>query len=124
MILNREGHLAGGLSAPWVLVAFFLFIFDSIPFFHQGNALIGAIAISLAGIFGGVLPDILEPPTDPWHRGPFHYIGGVLCVISILVILINPSTLKTHFSTFLSWVILSLIAGYASHIILDILPIE
>ena len=125
---NRETHLTGGLLAAWVpVVVYFLVCNERPPFLQEGGDfgwIFAILLISLLGMVGGVLPDMLEPPTDPRHRGPFHYLGGGLCVVFMGVILIVDTSILETFSDLASWAVISLIAGYASHIILDVLPVE
>ena len=78
------------------------------------------LLISLLGMVGGSNVSGRIPPTNPRHRGPFHYLGGGLCVAFMGIILIVDTSILETLSNLASWAVISLIAGYASHIVLDI----
>lgn len=76
-----------------------------------GKTLLGAIGGSIAGL----LPDILEPATSPFHRQFFHSltVAGLLTVTGGKIIVsetIDPE---------LKELLLTLIGTYGSHLVLD-----
>jgi len=77
------------------------------------------------GALGGVLPDSIEPPKSPKHRGFFHYVFGGLALIFYSLVLLG--TLKiigfyvaTYFSGLITFIVVALVSGYASHFFLDV----
>ena len=75
----------------------------------------GAILSLVGGAFLGLLPDILEPATNPDHRGFFHSTGLLL-----LIGYFNIKAYQNKDLTDIQKFILSLISGsYSSHLIAD-----
>jgi hypothetical protein len=99
--MNRDEHFIGALLfnfAYWIIAA--------------ENTIGGLLISSIFACIGGLLPDVLEPPTWPGHRGFFHYVVGPISVIPAIVF-INSSMLHFIGGSFCF--------GYFSHFILDIL---
>lgn len=73
------------------------------------------VVTSLGGMIGGMLPDYLDPPTNPNHRALAHSIlvGGGFNVAVFEWI----NSLDLHPT--LKWFLKGLILGYLSHLILD-----
>ena len=65
----------------------------------------------LFAALGGMMPDQLEPPTGPDHRGAWHYLGGLLSALPAYS-MINAGAV--------GFVIGSFCVGYFSHFVLDI----
>ena len=74
--------------------------------------MVSALAVS-AGILGGVLPDLLEPATNPNHRAFFHSLL-TLAGLALLVAAVRdwPEEFNAVFKSF--------VAGYFSHGLLDL----
>jgi inner membrane protein len=52
---------------------------------------VGLVLSIILGIFGAVLPDILEPPKSRWHRKIFHSkILLILIVFITLIVFVLP----------------------------------
>ena len=67
------------------------------------------------GLVGSILPDLLEPPRHPNHRGVFHSIVPTALGVTVLVATAFPSVGTGWAGTFLS----AGAAGYVSHILAD-----
>ena len=65
----------------------------------------------VTGAFCGILPDILEPPTSPFHRQSFHSLmaGAV----------ITGSTIFISKESVIGRILISGSIGYLSHLTLD-----
>lgn len=100
----------------------------------------------LAGCLGGKLPDIIEPPTSSWHRGPFHSVAALGLLSSSFPRLeaweqwcrenaehhrnvrmapnVDPFSQFLHFLAEAVWRILAgipagFVAAYISHLLMD-----
>lgn len=81
------------------------------------ESLAGIILAPIAGAIGGVVPDKLEPATDPNHRGFCHSItgGAVLCTgISKIPLQTDNRNLNL-----LNVCLRSSGVGYATHLLQD-----
>lgn len=83
--------------------------------FNWGKLLLFVFAGVGIGLVTGILPDRIEPATNPNHRGFFHsYFLSLLMFIGLLKTLdnnqLNPAIKVLTFSA---------IAGYCSHLALD-----
>lgn len=81
------------------------------------------LIVVAAGTFGGCMADILEPATNPWHRGAAHsvLIAGLVAQ-GIQAISDDdrcPEWLQQN--PRLRLFILSFLWGYASHLALDLM---
>ena len=85
----------------------------------EDNQLQGA-AVTAAGYFGGILPDIIEPAIHPHHRQFFHSLA-VLGGISVLLKTLYDWQPVTADQKFFRLLLLALCAGYFSHLFLDAL---
>ena len=74
--------------------------------FTAGGAFLGAV--------GGVLPDILEPATNPHHRNFFHSLTVVVAASYGLY-----KTNRSDFSTDVKAALTATGIGYLSHLALD-----
>jgi len=98
--MNRDEHIIGALLFNfiyWIIAA--------------ENTIGGLLISSIFACVGGLLPDVLEPPTWPGHRGVFHYFFGPISIIPTLFFL-N--------STLILFAIGAFCLGYFSHFVLDI----
>ncbi|MHA1222770.1 MAG: hypothetical protein ACTSP3_05850 [Candidatus Heimdallarchaeaceae archaeon] len=109
---NREDHIRTGLMIGGPTIFFLLFFSENI---------LSAILQGLLGlmflILGSILPDIIEPPTDRFHRATFHSyytlgITGVIGLISLVLIFVLGSNIITI-------IIIALSLGYFIHLVLD-----
>lgn len=74
-----------------------------------GDGLIGGTG----GALGSMIPDILDPPTNPNHRGRFHSIWNL--ILSAGIINGNPVSTNSKGNIFLK----SIAGGNALHILQD-----
>jgi len=124
--LNRFAHLLAGAVSPWVLIAAYSYSHSAWLILLAGSdLLVTGVFVTGIGAVGGILPDTVEPPKSPRHRGFFHYILGGLALIFYSLVLLG--TLKiisfdvaTYFSGPITFLFLALISGYASHFFLDV----
>jgi len=77
------------------------------------------------GAAGGVLPDRIEPPKRPKHRGFFHYIFGSLATIVYSLVLLGSLKIisfevAAYFVDLIKFLVLAVVSGYASHFLLDL----
>ncbi len=108
--MNRPQHLiVGSISA----VGVYFVVKDAL----QEQPTMGDTLLFMgAGAFVGILPDILEPATSPWHRGIFHS-SAMLCVMGYLAY--RYFWAKDLTNSDISVVISVLAAAYSSHLVLD-----
>lgn len=99
--MNRGEHILGALI--------FNFIYWMIPI-HNGIATL--LISSIFALCGGLVPDVLEPPTWRGHRGVWHYFVGPVIILPAIFFINSNSIL---------FVIGAFCVGYFSHSILDIL---
>lgn len=69
----------------------------------------------VGGIIGGLVPDRLEPPVDPNHRGTFHSVGSGVG-LAFGTSLLSKAT-SNH--KFISGFIHGLTVGYILHLVSD-----
>ncbi|UCF45076.1 MAG: metal-dependent hydrolase [Candidatus Bathyarchaeota archaeon] len=82
---------------------------------NEPLSLEGSILSLIGGAFFGLLPDILEPATNPNHRSFFHSMSLLLLIGSLNIKLFQNEKLTEEQKLFLS-----LISGsYCSHLIAD-----
>ena len=77
------------------------------------------------GAVGGILPDSIEPPKRPKHRGFFHYVFGSLASIFYFLILLGSLKMisfevAVYFVDLIRFLVLAVVSGYASHFFLDV----
>jgi len=99
--MNRDGHIFGALV--------FNFIYWIMAIDHT---IAGLLISCIFACCGGLIPDVLEPPTWPGHRGVMHYFVGPISILPA-IFLFNSNSILFAIGAF------SL--GYFSHFILDIL---
>ena len=125
---NRNVHVPVGIAAAYA-VKYYLHDKDS-PI-----SLAEFIGLGLGGYCGGRAPDIIDPPTSPNHRAIGHSIlaagGGTIAVAtkvkSIESYCKNQARMAYEQNDLLLqqlWLLASgfsvgIIAGYASHLLLD-----
>lgn len=73
---------------------------------------------ALIGTFGGRLPDLLEPATNPNHRKFFHSLL-VLGTIGNSIYEIYQWTPESNFEKFIRGILLTLLGTCGSHLLLD-----
>jgi len=124
--LNRFAHLVGGAVSPWVLIA--TYRYNHATWTHlltSLDLLVMAVFVTGMGAIGGILPDSVEPPESPRHRGFFHYVLGGLAFVFYAFVLIGSLKIisfdaATYFSGTITFLVLALASGYASHFFLDV----
>jgi hypothetical protein len=98
--MNKDGHLFGA------------FLFNLVYWIiATENSLAGLLASCILACCGGLLPDVLEPPTWPGHRGVFHYVVGPISILPA-IFLINSNLILFAGGAFCF--------GYFSHFVLDV----
>jgi membrane-bound metal-dependent hydrolase YbcI (DUF457 family) len=78
-------------------------------------SLLGAASSTVLGVAAGSLPDMIEPPTSPQHRGLFHSASVGLG----LTYLLKKAAQSTTMSREEKLVSAILGLGYLSHLFLD-----
>ncbi|MEF8874827.1 MAG: hypothetical protein V5A88_09210 [Candidatus Thermoplasmatota archaeon] len=69
-----------------------------------------------SSIFGGSLPDILDPPFTSHHRAFAH--SRMLFYILIIIWIVTLFSLLTDSNLFI-WILYFFLLGYISHLVLD-----
>ena len=124
--MNRSTHLLGGAVSPWVLIAAYSYSHSIWPYLLDGSdLLVMGLFVTGLGALGGILPDRIEPPESPRHRGFFHYVPGGLAFIFYCFVLLESLKIisfdvATYFSGPVTFLFLALVSGYASHFFLDV----
>lgn len=120
---DADVHVPAAVIAPLLVMRLFSTINGIFPPFSVDRILGLAILVlgSLLGDFS--LDGVLEPPTAPDHRGPFHWFGFVPLVI-VYYFIGDPIFLYSLFSfsfheSFVGLSILSILIGYAEHFFVD-----
>jgi len=77
------------------------------------------------GAAGGILPDSIEPPKRPRHRGFFHYVFGSLTAIFYFLVLLGSLKIisfqvTVYLADPIKFLVPAVVSGYASHFFLDI----
>ncbi|MFW9995937.1 MAG: metal-dependent hydrolase [Candidatus Odinarchaeota archaeon] len=109
-MMNSQEHLIAGFVASFLAGQF-------VGGLLEGFNVVFLMVFILLGVIGSVLPDMLEPPVGPWHRGFFHswtvfFLIGVIALSLIATLVIVPRVTLAYF-------LLGLVTGYASHLTLD-----
>ena len=78
--------------------------------------LLGLLAVGLSGGAVALLPDMIDPPVSPNHRGIGHSIAVSGFSIHVLLKRIEESTQMTQDQKDFAK---SMVAGYVSHLVLD-----
>ncbi len=121
--MNRKAHVIGavvfGLIGLVVLESFELKGFPSlasIVYTILHITLLDLIILIAASIFGGVLPDILDPPFSSRHRKYAHskFLLYFLIFLFILLLFILKTRRGTGFEPLYYFIL-----GYISHLVLD-----
>ena len=135
--MNRDVHI------PVAAVA----AFADLPFADRQEELSAAEIVGrlVGGVVGGRLPDVIDPPTHPGHRGVGHAIVPAVAAMILVVRMIPdlqtvlrtraadlrrradlapaeerwPLQLQALVTEFVLGAIVGLPAGYASHLALD-----
>jgi membrane-bound metal-dependent hydrolase YbcI (DUF457 family) len=119
--MRRKVHVYLGLLGGGV-VPFLPYVLDSIPQVQPtdiGALCIGAVAGGAVGGVTSLLPDLLEPPRHPNHRGPFHSVS-LLLGLTGLGFVFAMGVIAVEYKV-LWMLILPAIYGYVSHLAADAL---
>ena len=107
--MNRNNHkIAGALAGAGVHLAHKSRTGQQPTFF-------GTLFAALAGSIGGTIPDDLEPPDNPNHRGPCHSVSAGIALLRQWQRLSESGNIPPHVKDILE----STYAGYMSHLLLD-----
>lgn len=107
----KKEHLNFGLFTAVVLVI--IYIFAEKPR-NLVEIILNGLIILCSGVIGSLLPDILEPAYNPFHRKSFHslMIGG----FEVFGIKELP---KKKLEPAIKYGSMALLIGYLSHLLLD-----
>jgi len=83
----------------------------------ENNLLQGA-GMTVAGFFGGILPDIIEPAIHPHHRQFFHSFA-ILGGTGILLKALYEWQPETAAQKNVRRLLIAFCAGYGTHLLLD-----
>jgi len=124
-LANKDAHIPAGLISPWIVIFGFALWRQTISqVFYEYSWLMVVVFVGMASFVGERTPDYLEPPDNPRHRGILHWLIGFLAVIYIMFFVFAfpyLPWLPFTYDTLLGLLIVSFLAGYASHFILDYL---
>jgi hypothetical protein len=122
-LANRGTHIPAGLISPWIIITGFALLHQGISqAFYKYPWFIVAGFVFLSAFIGERIPDGLEPAkNNPRHRGIVHWAGFLAIGYIVLFLFAFPYLpwLPFTYETFLGLLIVSFLAGYASHIVLD-----
>jgi len=125
--MRRKSHLIGAIL--FAILGYFTWHFIRKTLFLPSDASLISTLTSIfsmkvnlfflmvfSSFFGGILPDILDPPITSRHRFFAHskvllYFLVMMWIISLFVLLTDPNLLIWTFYFFL--------LGYISHLLLD-----
>ena len=120
---NRGLHIPAGILAPWVVLLVYALLNNNVvpSAFVRYPWFIIALLVSLFSFFGERIPDNVEPPTDPHHRGIVHWLGLPATLYIIWFFLTNPTLplIPTSYERLSGLLLISFLSGYVSHFILD-----
>lgn len=108
----RDAAIVGGLAGGGIAIARAWVTGERLTF----RSFLGYTAVgTIAGIGGGMLPDILEPAISPDHRKLFHTPeAGVALAYGTAAALTNPGWALPVMT-----VVVPAVAGYESHLAAD-----
>ncbi len=125
--MRKKSHLIGALC--FAILGYFIWHFIRRAFFLPPEpSLISTLTsivsmeislffvMVLSSLFGGTLPDILDPPFTKRHRFFAHskfllYVLVIMWVISLFILLKDPNLSV--------WLVYFFLLGYISHLLLD-----
>jgi hypothetical protein len=81
--------------------------------FDVSEVVLDTVKGGAAGAVAGVLPDVLEPPLSPNHRGIFHSVPLLAVLVFAAILLFGRS------KSALLGLLFSLLVGYISHLWAD-----
>jgi len=81
----------------------------------EKSSLLEALAAAVAGGLIATIPDVLEPATDPNHRGPLHSVGALAACVAVIKKVLDSREIASWAKV---WSIVGA-AAYASHLVLD-----
>lgn len=71
----------------------------------------------MSSVFGGLIPDILDPPFTKRHRRYAH--SKILFYIFIVILIVTSSLIIIKDNNLILWIIYYFLLGYISHLVLD-----
>ena len=107
--MNSKGHMiVGGLIGLGGYLAY-----KHVK--NESASLVGALASLLGGAFAGLLPDLLEPATNPYHRSFFHSK-----ILSLMMLFGNFKVWQNeNLDERVKWALSIFLSAYSSHLIAD-----
>lgn len=105
---NRDEHMIEG--AGLAILSYFI---DK-HMCGQPARLNEIVEVGVVGAIGGTVPDILEPPTNPRHRGTAHSFGALTAALKTYNYAENPMLSEQQ-----KRILKAFSLGYAGHIISD-----
>ncbi len=121
--MKKKAHLIGALFfGILALILYKILTIGSLVSVPSLSEILQSIRISMFfsmiifSMFGGVLPDMLDPPFTRYHRSFAHsrtlfYILSIFWLVTLLLLLKNFNLVTSFLYFFLT--------GYLSHLILD-----
>lgn len=120
---NAGTHIPAGLVSPWVLMVVCLIFHQKISSaFLDYPWLIVIFLVCVVSFFGERMSDWVEPSeNDPRHRFLVHWLGAgaLVYVVIFLFAFPFPPLFSFTYDTLIGLLIISFLAGYASHFVLD-----
>jgi len=109
-------HIIGGIIFGLPIVGAVYYLFTN-EFSYFKLAII--ISISFVCTFAGaIIPDVIERPTNPEHRGMFHS-WSMLSLIFISAFLLCFVVIPRYSEKIFPYPIFGFLLGYLSHLLLD-----
>lgn len=126
---RRDTHVTAGVAAGAV------WAFYHARKEHTSDQVVEVLGGAIGGWFGGLLPDVLDPPTTPDHRDVGHGFALLLLVafasleaerqacranaISCMKVGGTADDIRPLAWRFVAGVLTGIQAGYVSHLLLD-----
>jgi hypothetical protein len=123
MSRSRTHLIAGGIS-PFFLSFLFAITYGTAPPLLMDNSTIVTVlaAVVISGVIGGKFPDFIEPAVNPRHQGFWHWILGPMVVGFLLYeMYFRQELLLGLVAGLFGFAFVAFLAGYASHVILDLI---
>jgi membrane-bound metal-dependent hydrolase YbcI (DUF457 family) len=124
-LANREAHIPAGILAPWIVLLLYLALSNGIlpSMFVRYPWFLVALLMSVFSFAGERIPDKVEPPKDPHHRGIIHWLGFAALLYIVWFLLTNPNLplISTSYEHLSGLLVISFLSGYVSHFVLDYL---
>ena len=122
-LANAGTHIPAGLASPWIIIlGFALFRHKISSAFYDYPWFLVVFLVFVVSFFGERMPDWIEPSeNDPRHRFVIHWLGALALVYIGIFLFAFPFLpwLALTYDSLIGLLIVSYLAGYASHFVLD-----